>query len=107
MLFLTARQTEKPRSIGFKERKKLASFESSDDGNYVKQNIIFWDMTPCSQVQIYKCFGGKIFVQLQGARDFSVSHTLKFEIGFPETSVDFLCTTRCYIPQASTLQQKA
>jgi hypothetical protein len=31
------------------------------------KNIIFWDVTPCSLMDVYGCFGGKQIIHLQGS----------------------------------------
>jgi hypothetical protein len=88
--------------------------------NFLFKNTIFWDITPCRPLKVYRRFGGTYRLYLQGRRisrassgfppAFTLvscsaySSTLKIEaICSSETSVDFQQTTRRYIPEDSTL----
>jgi hypothetical protein len=86
------------------------------------KSTIFWDITPCSPLKVNRRFGGTYCLHLQGRRISrarrlclspaytlvscaAYSTTLKMDaICSSETSVDFQRTTRCYIPEDSTLQ---
>jgi hypothetical protein len=79
---------------------------------------IFWDITPCSPLNVNRRFGGKSCLHLQdrrinrarnrheaGSKFFlAYSSTFKMDaICSSETSVDFQRTTRRYIPEDGTL----
>jgi hypothetical protein len=71
----------------------------------------FGAVTLCSSVEVYRRFGGPYHLRLQGRRGggklvscLAYSPTPKMEaIHSSETSVDFYHTTRCYVPEDSTL----
>jgi hypothetical protein len=77
------------------------------------KNSVFWDITPCSPLEIKRRLGGTHRLHLQGRRinqarnryevGSKQSQTLKMEATCPsETPVDFQRTTRRYIPEEST-----
>jgi hypothetical protein len=78
------------------------------------KSVIFWDITPCSPLNVNRCFGGTYDLHLQGltispARYQRESRqqaepTLKMEtIYSSKTSVDFQWTIQRYIPIGSNL----
>jgi hypothetical protein len=79
---------------------------------YIK-SAIFWDITPCSLLKVYRRFG-ETYRWARYQRDSrwqaevscSAYSTLKMEaVCFSETSVAFHLTTRCYIPEYRTLHK--
>jgi hypothetical protein len=51
-----------------------------------------WDVTPCTQTEVYRSFGGKYYF------------ILKMEAASPsETSGDLYWITRCYIPEDTSI----
>jgi hypothetical protein len=56
------------------------------------KSTVFWDVTPCSLVEI---FGGMYSLYFKGQR---------ITLHSSETSVNFYQITRCHIPEDSTLQ---
>jgi hypothetical protein len=83
-------------------------------GKYLLKGTIFWDITPCSPLNVNRRFGETYHLHLQGRRLLDTcfyagsclvySSTLKMEALFSsETSIDIERTTRRYIPEDSTL----
>jgi hypothetical protein len=74
---------------------------------------IYWDITPCRPLKVNRCFAETCWIHLQGRKTSwtrnlreagSKQGSLKKEATFPsETSIDFQRTTRCYIPEDTTL----
>jgi hypothetical protein len=60
------------------------------------KNMIFWDVTPCSLVEVYRCFGG-IYCLFACS---SYSSILKVE------EVRRLASTRLHIPEDSTAKDE-
>jgi hypothetical protein len=82
------------------------------------KSVIFWDVTPCSLVAVYRHLRGKFYLRLQG-RIISQANrkkkagcvllgflsTLKMEaVCSSETSTNFYHTIRHHIPEDSTLK---
>jgi hypothetical protein len=78
------------------------------------RNTIFWDVTPCSSVGIYRHFGGMYCFYIQGRRvsqasnkhvaALAYSSTLKMgAVRSSETSVNLDQTTRRHTPADRTL----
>jgi hypothetical protein len=92
----------------------------SYDNFSLLKSIIFWDLTPCSPLNVNRRFGGTYRLHLQGRKISSACHllsrcffcstyssTLKMEaICSSETSVDSQRTKRRYIPEDSTLHNR-
>jgi hypothetical protein len=85
----------------------------------VVKSSIFWDITPYSPSNVNRHFGGTCCLHLQGrgrglpstsfmlVSCFAYSCALKMEvICSSETSVEFQCNARRYIPEDRTLQQR-
>jgi hypothetical protein len=87
----------------------------------VMKIIIFWDITPCSQLSFNRRFGEKYRLHLQGRRNIfskpachllarwfaeTVSSTLKIEtICSSQMAVETQRTTRRHIPEDDTLHE--
>jgi hypothetical protein len=96
------------------KRKKFVGFEVFTA--VVMKSIIFWDMTPCSQLSCTWRFGGTYRLHLQGRwlatclldGLLNYSSTLKMEaIRSSEASGATQRTTRRHIPEDDTLQKKS
>jgi hypothetical protein len=62
---------------------------------------IFWDVVPCSQAEMYRCFGGMYWLHLQGRR---LSQDNEVEaLRSTEMSAYLYQTTRRNIPKGSAL----
>jgi hypothetical protein len=54
---------------------------------------IFWDLSPCSMVYVYRCFGG---VPMPSSSEYLISLKMKTSC-FSETLVTVYQNTRCHI----------
>jgi hypothetical protein len=71
----------------------------------IVKSFIFWDITPCSQLNVNGRFGGIRRLHLQKSKN-NPSILPRWRLGAKyssETSVDFQQTTRSYIPEDTTL----
>jgi hypothetical protein len=63
---------------------------------------VFWDVAPCSLVEVYRRFRGAYCLHLQ------VVITLMMEAASTfETSINFYQTTRCNIPEDGNLHARS
>jgi hypothetical protein len=66
----------------------------------VMKSTIFWDITPCSPLKVNRRFGGTYHLHLQGRRISRARNQRENKW----QAEDFQLTTRCCIPEDSTLR---
>jgi hypothetical protein len=65
---------------------------------------VFWDVAPCSLVQVYRRFRGVYYLHHQGDKTSLFTHRLMVEaVSTSETSVNFYYTTLRNIPEDGLL----
>jgi hypothetical protein len=99
LLFRGLLNAQKIRTVGFQVLRAVTM-----------KNSIFWDVTPCIPVKVYRRFGGTYYLYPQGRRVSQASdHEETSSTALPtiplthETSVNFYHTTRSHIPEDNTL----
>jgi hypothetical protein len=66
-------------------------------------STVVCDVTPCSLVQVYWCFGGMCYLYLEGQRISRASKVLTV-LRSSQTLLNFYQTIRCHIAEDSIIQ---
>jgi hypothetical protein len=57
------------------------------------KSIVFWDMTPCSQLSVNRCFGGTYRLYLQGRRNQQASWWFLAELISSTQKMEAICSS--------------
>jgi hypothetical protein len=85
-------------SLNYCHQRAYCEISGSHGGDYEVR--VFWDIAPCSHVEVDRRFRGAYCLHHQ---DDQGDHRLDDEVLTSETSVNFNATKRCYIPEDSKL----